>query len=211
MRKIDHAAIMGHSWPMKRRALTFFRVFRPKILVPIVVVVVLLVALGLNLKPKKTSTLTLHLPQTPSFTLPQLGVNAAPNFASTELAGQVVLVNFFASWCTTCQLEHALLVELHKQLPEVKFIGIAYRDSADKAQAYLARAGNPYDTVLLDENGQGAVAWGTMGVPETFVISRNGVIEYRQIGPISVGQAQGQLRFLLTSLLKDVDTTPKPK
>ncbi len=125
------------------------------------------------------------------------------DFSLESLRGQVAIVNFFASWCTTCELEHPNLLTIRQQFPEVAIVGVAYRDTDDRIASYLARLGNPYSTVVIDSHGQGGIALGAVNVPETFVISRNGVIEYRLKGPITLGHLQGRIIPLLIALQRD--------
>ena len=120
----------------------------------------------------------------PQFDLPGLGENGAAGVTSAELAsGQVILVNFFASWCLPCQAEHPLFMRLAEQ-DTVELVGIAYRDKPADTLAWLKALGDPYSRIGVDQSGRTAIDWGASGVPETFVIDRNGRIRYQHIGPI---------------------------
>ena len=116
------------------------------------------------------------------FALPGLGTK--PGFASADLAGKVVLVNFFASWCAPCRVEHPLLMRLAEE-GKVVLWGIDYKDKPEDASRLLAQLGDPYGRIGVDESGRTAIDFGVYGVPETYVIDKQGRIRYRQVGPIS--------------------------
>lgn len=120
----------------------------------------------------------------PEFALPALAGVRIPGFSSADLhSGQVALVNVFASWCLPCRAEHPVLMRLAKDRV-VPIYGINYKDKPADAAAWLAELGNPYVGIGADENGRVAIDWGIYGVPETFVVDQEGVIRYRQVGPI---------------------------
>ena len=107
-----------------------------------------------------------------------------PGLATADLkAGQVVLVNFFASWCVPCRAEHPVLMALKKR-GIVPIYGINYKNKADEARGWLNELGDPYTRLGADENGRVGIDWGITGVPETFVVDGGGRIRYRQWGPI---------------------------
>jgi len=126
----------------------------------------------------------------PVFTLPPLEGLAddgkeVPGFASTDLAqGERTMVNVFASWCLECQEEHPLLVALANE-PGIRLFGIDYKDDAAAARRFLGRYGNPYSRVGADSSGRTAIDFGVYGVPETYVITPDGKIAFRQVGPLS--------------------------
>jgi cytochrome c biogenesis protein CcmG/thiol:disulfide interchange protein DsbE len=131
--------------------------------------------------------------------------NNVPGFSSTDLAqGQPTLVNVFASWCLECQEEHPLLVELAKD-PGIRLFGIDYKDGADAARRFLGRYGNPYSRVGTDSSGRTAIDFGVYGVPETYVITGDGKIAYRQVGPLS----EKTIKEKLLPLLKPSVDTPQ--
>ena len=120
---------------------------------------------------------------TPSFDLPAVTGLAVPGLATADLAsGEVVMVNFFASWCVPCRAEHGYLTELVERTG-VPLYGINHRDKAVDAVAWLAELGNPYRRIGADA-GRAAVEWGVTGVPETFVIDGDGRIRYHHRGPL---------------------------
>ena len=106
-------------------------------------------------------------------------------FASADLAaGQVSVVNFWASWCVPCVQEHPLLVAL-KERTSVRLYGVNYKDQAAAARRFLGRYGNPFSAVGVDGDGRAAIEWGVYGMPETFVVDGEGRIAYKHVGPIS--------------------------
>ena len=120
----------------------------------------------------------------PDFTLPAQPP-ATAGFGSADLlgAGRSVLVNFFASWCVPCLIEHPQLMQLAAS--GVPIWGIAYKDTAEAAADVLARKGNPYARLARDEPGRAAIDWGVYGVPETFIVGRDARIAYKLVGPIT--------------------------
>jgi cytochrome c biogenesis protein CcmG/thiol:disulfide interchange protein DsbE len=103
--------------------------------------------------------------------------------APIPIAGEKLLINFFASWCTPCIGEHPQLAKL--QADGVRIIGIAWNDTPEAVRAFLEQQGNPYHAVYLDTKGESAVALGIRGVPESFAVDANGTIRAHWAGPIS--------------------------
>ncbi|RCL03345.1 MAG: cytochrome c biogenesis protein CcmG [Candidatus Tokpelaia sp. JSC161] len=103
---------------------------------------------------------------------------------SKKLRGHVLLVNFWGSWCFPCREEHSFLMTLaHNNL--FFLIGINYKDEPENALHFLKGYGNPFDAVALDREGRCAKNWGVYGLPETFLVSKENVILYRHIGPLT--------------------------
>ena len=100
-----------------------------------------------------------------------------------ENAGELTLVNFFASWCVPCKAEHSVLTRLASE-EQLKLYGINYKDKAEDAKRWLADLGNPYLAIGFDDTGRTSLEWGLSGVPETFLIDESGVIRHRFRGPI---------------------------
>jgi cytochrome c biogenesis protein CcmG/thiol:disulfide interchange protein DsbE len=113
-------------------------------------------------------------------------------------AGRPILVNFFASWCVPCLIEAPTLMTLSKE--NVPIWGIAYKDKPTAALQFLASNGNPYQRLAMDLPGRVAIDWGVYGVPETYLIDRNGVVRWRQAGPITPDVLESELRPLLRSV-----------
>ena len=110
----------------------------------------------------------------PGYPLPEGGVLAD---------GEVKLVNFFASWCAPCRLEHPVLTALAEE--GVPVYGIAYKDIPENTAAFLEELGNPYEGIAQDPNGRAAPDWGLYGVPETYLLDKTGIIRWRMAGPIT--------------------------
>lgn len=104
--------------------------------------------------------------------------------SSEEFGGQVILVNFFATWCKPCRNEHVFIKRFAED-QNIKVIGINYKDDAEKAIEWLKKLGNPYSSVAIDKNGKIAIDWGVYGIPETFIINSKGKIKYRHVGAIT--------------------------
>lgn len=119
----------------------------------------------------------------PEFELPPVQGRTL-GLSSADLKGEVSLVNVFASWCTACRYEHPLFMRL-KADGIVPIHGINYRDAPDDAAEWLDTLGDPYTRTGADRNGRVSIEWGVYGVPETFVISKDGQIAYKHIGPIT--------------------------
>lgn len=107
-----------------------------------------------------------------------------PGITVSEFKGAVTLVNVWASWCVPCHDEAPLLLELSGDR-RVRLVGINYKDQPDNARRFLGRYGNPFAAVGTDNAGRAAIDWGVYGVPESFVIGRDGRIAYKLVGPIS--------------------------
>ncbi len=110
-------------------------------------------------------------------------------FSRDDLLGKVSVVNVFASWCVPCRQEHPLLEDLAK-VDGIQLLGINYKDKPENARRFLGSLGNPYSRIGADPAGRTAIEWGVYGVPETFVIDRQGTIRYKFIGPLSPASYQ---------------------
>ena len=106
------------------------------------------------------------------------------SFLSTnEFNNEIILVNFFASWCVPCRAEHSFMQSLSNE--GIKIIGINYKDDPQQAIQWLEELGNPYSNVAIDSNGRIAIDWGVYGIPETFIVNTNNIIQYRHVGPLT--------------------------
>jgi cytochrome c biogenesis protein CcmG/thiol:disulfide interchange protein DsbE len=139
-------------------------------------------AVGLRLNPREVPSPLIDRP-VPAFSLPTL---AAPevSLAAQDLKGKVWLLNVWASWCVACRAEHPLLVDLAKT-GTVPIYGLNYKDKREDALRWLGNYGNPYQASLSDTSGLVGIDLGVYGVPETFVIDRNGLIRYKHTGPVT--------------------------
>jgi cytochrome c biogenesis protein CcmG/thiol:disulfide interchange protein DsbE len=125
----------------------------------------------------------------PEFILPPLAdvtANGAPvpGLARADLDGRVTLVNVFASWCGPCRAEHPLLMELASD-ERIRVVAINYKDQPENARRFLGRLGNPFAAIGVDTAGRAAIDWGVYGVPETFLVGKDGVIRLKHIGPLT--------------------------
>jgi cytochrome c biogenesis protein CcmG/thiol:disulfide interchange protein DsbE len=125
----------------------------------------------------------------PQTALPQLeGLTAGgaqvPGLDPAVFKGKISVVNVWASWCVPCHDEAPLLTELSKDA-RLQIIGINYKDAPDNARRFLGRYGNPYRIVGVDGNGRASIEWGVYGVPETFLVGRDGTIAYKMVGPVT--------------------------
>jgi cytochrome c biogenesis protein CcmG, thiol:disulfide interchange protein DsbE len=134
----------------------------------------------------------------PSFDLPPLDP-AAEKLTTTDVAGRVTVINFFASWCLPCKAEHPLLFELGKNYG-VPVYGIAFKDRPADTAAYIQEMGSPYAKIGLDESGRTSLDFGLMGVPETFIVDKTGIIRYRLAMPIDSARMRDEIGPLLKSL-----------
>jgi cytochrome c biogenesis protein CcmG/thiol:disulfide interchange protein DsbE len=107
-----------------------------------------------------------------------------PGIAPADFRGAVTLVNVWASWCVPCHEEIPLLVRLGED-QRLKLVGINYKDRPDNARRFLGRYGNPFAATGADANGRASIEWGVYGVPETFIVGRDGRIAYKLVGPIT--------------------------
>jgi len=123
-----------------------------------------------------------------------------PGLASADFKGQVTLLNVWASWCVPCRDEAPLLLALAADR-RIRIAGINYKDQADNARRFLGRYGNPFVVNGVDANGRAAIEWGVYGVPETFVVGRDGRIAYKLIGPITPDNLDTALKSAIEQAL----------
>ena len=172
-----------------------------KYLLPLVLFLVLVVflAIGLSRDPREVPSPLVNKPA-PAFSLPQLA-NPERRFSSEEMRGKVWLLNVWASWCVACREEHPLLLELSRTRL-VPIYGLNYKDERQDAQGWLEEFGDPYVMNLVDADGRVGIDYGVYGVPETFVIDREGVIRYKQIGPVTAESLRDRIIPLVKELQK---------
>lgn len=156
---------------------------RPAVWLPLALFVLVAAALGigLTLNPREIPSALIDRPF-PEIDLPPLDGEAGGLARADIASGEVVLVNIFASWCAPCRIEHPFLEEMAAQ--GIVIHGIAYKDAPEATRAMLAELGNPYRRIGVDRDGRAGIELGVYGVPETFVISGDGRIRYKHVGPI---------------------------
>lgn len=165
--------------------------------IPIVVLLVLIgfLAIGLKHDPREIPSPLIGKPM-PAFALTSL--DGSKPVTQAELQGRPLLVNFFASWCAGCQVEHPVLMKLSREY-KVEIVGLDYKDTQADAEQWLQRHGNPYRSVIADPAGQAGLDWGVYGVPETYVIGADGNVLYKHIGPVTEDAWRSRIAPLLQS------------
>ena len=166
---------------------------------PFVVFVILAIFLyvGLGLNPHEVPSPLINKPA-PAFTLPQLH-DPSKTFSSQEMKGQVWLLNVWASWCVSCREEHPVLMSLARK-NIVPVYGLDYKDKNADGEAWLRNGGNPYTLVATDADGRVGIDYGVYGVPETYVIDKQGIIRFKQIGAITHENLQTKILPLIAEL-----------
>ena len=165
----------------------------------IFVLLVGFLAVGLRLDPREVPSPLVGKPA-PAFELPILH-QPEKRFVPGDMRGKVWLLNVWASWCVSCREEHPVLLELAKR-GELPILGLNYKDKGDDANAWLKQFGNPYQLSAVDADGRIGIDYGVYGVPETYLIDTNGVIRYKQIGPITPAVLEQKILPLAQSLKK---------
>jgi cytochrome c biogenesis protein CcmG/thiol:disulfide interchange protein DsbE len=163
----------------------------------IAVPLVALLAYGFGRDPSAIASPLLNKPA-PDFTLRTLD---GKSLALARFRGRPVVLNFWASWCAACKIEHPYLVQAWQtHSPNVGFIGVVYEDSASNARAFMSEYGGGWPDVL-DPGQRTAIDYGVYGIPETFFIDRGGIIRYKQIGPVTRQLLDQEISALLQSKL----------
>ncbi len=172
-----------------------------KTLIPLALFIVLLVflAIGLTRDPREVPSPLIGKPA-PAFTLAQLH-EPQKTFESQSMLGKVWLINTWASWCVACREEHPVLMEFSKTRL-VPLIGLDYKDKPEDGRKWLARFGNPYDLSVSDLDGRVGINFGVYGVPETFLIDKQGTIRYKHIGPVTTEALRDKIIPLIQELQK---------
>jgi len=170
-----------------------------KFLIPLALFFVLawFLARGLNLDPREVPSPLIGKPA-PAFALTRLD-DAAATIQRDDLKGKVWILNVWASWCVSCREEHPLLVEFARR-KSVPIYGLNYKDKRPDGMAWLARMGNPYEASLFDSDGRVGIDFGVYGVPETFVIDKQGVVRLKHTGPLTPDVLQTKIEPLIRQL-----------
>jgi cytochrome c biogenesis protein CcmG/thiol:disulfide interchange protein DsbE len=170
-----------------------------RFLLPLAAFVILVgfLVVGLGLNPRQVPSPLIGKPA-PEFQLQQLHASDK-TLTSKDNLGKVWLLNVWASWCVSCREEHPLLVELAKS-GIVPVYGLNYKDQREDALRWLKQFGDPYTVSIVDPEGRTGIDYGVYGVPETYVIDKNGVIRYKQIGPVTVDALQTKILPLIKEL-----------
>lgn len=179
---------------MENKSPTLLRRFMPLIAFAVLVV---LLAIGLTLNPRLVPSPLIGKPA-PEFELPLLLKDGS--FSNKDLIGHVTLVNVWASWCFACRQEHEAVKHLSRN--GVRIIGLNYKDEANDAKQWLAKLGNPYQSIAVDYDGRTGIDWGVYGAPETFLIDQQGIIRHKVIGPLSDKDKYDALMAAMAALKK---------
>ncbi|OFZ68270.1 MAG: thiol:disulfide interchange protein [Betaproteobacteria bacterium RBG_16_56_24] len=168
-------------------------------ILPFVIFMVLAVFLyiGLGLDPHEVPSPLINKPA-PAFALPQLH-DPSRQFSPQDMKGQVWLLNFWASWCVACKTEHPVFMALARQ-NIVPVYGVDYKDKREHGQAWLRDGGDPYVMSVSDMDGRIGIDYGVYGVPETYVIDKEGVIRYKQIGVVTQQNLREKILPLVAEL-----------
>jgi cytochrome c biogenesis protein CcmG, thiol:disulfide interchange protein DsbE len=155
-----------------------------RFVIPLVLFVVLVVflAIGLRHDPHEVPSPLINKPA-PGFQLAQLS-DPSKHFSAEEMRGKVWLLNVWASWCITCRDEHPLLLE-YARSKAVPIYGLNYKDKREDALSWLGDLGDPYVLSVSDLDGRVGIDYGVYGAPETYLIDRDGIIRFKQVGPVT--------------------------
>jgi cytochrome c biogenesis protein CcmG/thiol:disulfide interchange protein DsbE len=172
---------------------------RLRFLIPLAVLVVLLGFLGAGLKldPREVPSPLIGKPA-PGFALARLD-DATQTIKREDMLGKVWMLNVWASWCVACREEHPLLVEFSKQ-KVLPIYGLNYKDQRPDGLGWLGQFGNPYDASLFDVDGRVGIDFGVYGVPETFIMDKQGVVRMKHIGPLTPEVIQSKIVPLVRQL-----------
>ncbi|KAI3591293.1 Cytochrome c-type biogenesis protein CcmG/DsbE, thiol:disulfide oxidoreductase [Cupriavidus sp. U2] len=172
-----------------------------RFLLPLAIFLAIVVALGAGLRhdPRELPSALVGKPA-PAFALPVLDTaGGTQTLRTADLRGKVWILNVWASWCTACRTEHPVLVDFAGKSP-VPVYGLNYKDAVPAAQAWLQQMGDPYVKSGVDADGRVGIDFGVYGVPETYVIDAQGVVRYRQVGPVTPDVLERQIKPLLRQL-----------
>jgi cytochrome c biogenesis protein CcmG/thiol:disulfide interchange protein DsbE len=168
-------------------------------------ILVALLMFGLTNDPKAIPSPFVGKPA-PEFELPRL-YKPDQTISVREMKGQVWVLNLWASWCVSCRAEHKVLSRLIKE-KKIPTVGLNYKDYGtedygDDALQWLATLGNPYYAVAVDTKGMAGIDWGVVGVPETFVMDKKGIVRYKFTGPVYDAAVEEILIPLIDKLRKE--------
>lgn len=162
----------------------------------IFLILVALFIFGLQNDPREIPSPLINKPA-PKFLLPTLH-NPEKKISNNDIKNNVFVINVWASWCVACRLEHPILIEAADK-KNLKIYGLNYKDKRKDALKWLDKLGNPYIESAFDEMGKTGIDYGVYGVPETFVLDKNGIIRYKHIGPVDKNQLE---KFILPLVKK---------
>ncbi len=164
------------------------------------ILLVALLGFGLTLDPRKVPSVLIDKPA-PLFELVQLH-QPDQTISTTDMKGKVWMLNVWASWCGACRQEHPLLVELARK-KVIEIVGLDYKDETGAALQWLKQFGDPYSVIAYDGDGRAGIDWGVYGVPETFIIDKQGFIRHKQIGPLTPESLEKTILPLINKLKEE--------
>lgn len=155
-----------------------------RFLTPLIIFVLLILVLvrGLGNDPSRLPSPLLEKPA-PQFELPSV-TDPSRTVGSASYAGNLAIVNIWATWCVGCRQEHGFLMHLAES-GAIPIFGLNWRDNRSEAQRFLNQLGDPYMDSAFDEDGRVGIDWGAYGAPETFLIDADGIVLYKQLGPLN--------------------------
>lgn len=169
-------------------------------LLPLVIFLVIVGYFSVSLRPgHDTHELPSAMIEKPAPSFDLAGLGDRKPLALDALKGHPFVINFFASWCVPCRIEHPLLMRMAAQ-NHVPLYGIAYKDKPDDSTRLLTTFGDPYRQVGVDRDGRVGLNFGVYGVPETYVIDGAGIIRRRFVGPLTADIVDKELLPLLKQL-----------
>lgn len=171
----------------------------PILAVALFIMIIGMFAVGLGVDPRKLPSAMIDQPA-PEFDLPPLN-ERIPGLKTADLKGQVTLVNFFASWCAPCRVEHPLLMRLARE-GGINLVGIAWKDREGAAAEFLDDLGNPFHRIGLDPGNKVGLDFGVYGVPETYLVDRSGRIRYKVVGPLRAEELNARILPLIAELAR---------
>jgi len=159
--------------------------------------VLILFTVGLGLNPREVPSPLIGKPA-PAFSLPRLD-DPTQQVSHADMLGKVWMLNVWASWCAPCREEHPLVIDIaRRQL--VPVYGLNYKDQATAANGWLKQLGNPYRANLVDADGRVGIDFGVYGVPETFIIDRDGIVRLKHTGALTPAVVRDKIEPLLKAL-----------
>ncbi len=159
--------------------------------------ILLFLGVGLGLNPREVPSPLIGKPA-PAFSLARLD-DASQKITRDDLLGKVWMLNVWASWCAPCRDEHPLVIDMAKR-QLVDIYGLNYKDATQAASGWLANLGNPYKATLVDADGRVGIDYGVYGVPETFIVDRQGIIRMKHTGPLTPDVVRSRIEPLLKEL-----------
>ena len=169
-------------------------ILTPLIILLLICVFVLIYLLS-NKDPNKPPSVLINK-NVPNFESKSL-YDSSNIITKQDIKNKKILINFFASWCLPCKVEHPLFFELSKNHPDLLILGFNHKDKKEDAKNYLLEDGNPYDFVGVDNDGMIALEFGVFGLPETFLVNEDGIIIYKFMGPLTKEIIKNEIKPLL--------------